>query len=149
MPVYCSGMFWGLTGTQHWLFIGILEPLCMPCCTIECIDFVTKLMKHAFSSQCQSRAPTVCDGSIKQQWEKMVDEDMSSTHTHTRYAMCVFAYISLYLVMCCIFIHGSLHVPSTVKTGLNHSQHVSFALSSHIFAHIILWSHTEWEDWAM
>lgn len=48
-----------LTGTQRQLFIGILEPLCLSCCTIECIDFVTKLMKHAFSSQCQGRALTV------------------------------------------------------------------------------------------
>lgn len=38
----------GLTGTQHSLFIGILEPVCLSCYTIECIDFVTKLVKHAF-----------------------------------------------------------------------------------------------------
>lgn len=65
-----------LTGTQHSLFIGILEPVCLSCYTIECIDFVTKLVKHAFHQstkeqlrQCATEA--LSSGGKKEVWVKL------------------------------------------------------------------------------
>lgn len=105
MPVYCSRMFWGLTGTQHQLFIGILEPLCLPCCTIECIDFVTKLMKHAFSSQCQGRAPTVAMEALSSSGKKhgVTCTSCAMCVGQIVVHMCVYLYISVSLHVLCLY----------------------------------------------
>lgn len=104
LPVYCSRMFWGLTGTQRWLFIGIQQLLCLSCCTIECIDFVTKLMKHAFSSQRQCRAPAEGMEALSSSEERGVWGHKWCTHElcnvwNTLWYVCMF-----------IFLHTEYHV---------------------------------------
>lgn len=143
LPAYCSGMFCGLTGTQHRLFIGILELLCLSCCTIECIDFVTKLMKHAFSSHCQGRAPTVVVEALSSsaKKKKRMCKDISSAHTRFVVHLC----ISLYLSINCI----SMHVLSTVKTRWNVSfayRLLIYSISTHYVRTQMNGTIRQWED---